>query len=50
MLINKRQKTTMVSSLLVDVNVVTKPEKIADSMNRYFCIIGEELSKDIPCK
>ena len=49
MLINKRLKTTT-SSLLVDGNVITKPEKIADSMNKYFCNIGEELSKDIPCK
>ena len=30
MLINKRQKTTKISSLLVDGNVVTKPEKIAN--------------------
>ena len=40
MLINKRP-TTMISSLLVDGNVVTKPEKIADSMNKCFCSIGE---------
>ena len=50
MLINKRPKTTMISSLLVDGNIVTKPEKISDSMNKYFCNIGEELSKDIPYK
>ena len=50
MLINKRPKTTMISSLLVDGSVVTNPEKIADSMNKYFCNIGEELSKDIPYK
>ena len=50
MLIYKRPKTTMISSLLVDGNVVTKPEKIADSMTKYFCNIGEELSKDIPYK
>ena len=48
LLINKQPKTTIISSLLVDGNVVTKPEKIADSMNKYFCSIGEELSKDIP--
>ena len=50
MLITKRQKMTMVSSLLVDGNAVTKPEKIGDFMNKYFRIIGGELSKDIPCK
>ena len=50
MLINKRPKTKMISSLLVDGNVVAKPEEIADSMNKYFCSIGEELSKDIPYK
>ena len=50
MLINKRLKTTMIWSLLVDGNVVTKPEKITDSLNKYFCSIREELSKGIPCK
>ena len=40
----------MISFLLVDGNVVTKPEKIADSVNQYFCSIREELSKDIPYK
>ena len=39
----------MISSLLVDENV-TKPEKIADPMMKYFCSIGEELSKNIPYK
>ena len=38
------------TSLLVDGNAVTKPDKIADSMNKYFCSIGGELSKDIPYK
>ena len=41
MLINKRPKTTMISFLLVDGNVVAKPEKIPVSMNKYFCSIGE---------
>ena len=50
MLINKRPKTTMISSLLVEGNIVTKPEKIADSMNKYFCNIGKKLSKEIPYK
>ena len=50
MLINKRLKTTLISSLLVNGDVVTKSVKTADSMNKYFCNIGEELSKDIPYK
>ena len=50
MLINKRPRTTMISSLLVDGNFVTRPEKRADSMNKHCCNIGEELSKDIPYK
>ena len=37
MLIIKWPETTMLSSLLVDGNVVTKPKKIADAMNIYFC-------------
>ena len=47
MLISKRPKTTMISSILVDGNVVTKPEKIADFIDKYSCSIGEELSKGI---
>ena len=50
MLINKRPKTIMLSSPLVNGNVVISPEKIADSMNKYFCSIGEELGKDSPYK
>ena len=48
MLISKRPKITMISSLVVDDNFVTEPEKIADSINKYFCNIEKELSKDIP--
>ena len=29
---------------------VTKPDSIADSMNKYFCSMGEQLSKEIPNK
>ena len=47
---NKWPKTRMISSLLLDGNVVTKPEKIAGSINKYFCSIGEELSNYIPYK
>ena len=45
MLINKRLKTTMISSPLIDGNVVTKPEKIADSMNRYSAVVEKSLAK-----
>jgi len=47
MLINKWPETTMTSSW---GNEVANSEKIADSMNKYFCSIVEELSKDIPEK
>ena len=40
----------MILSQLVNRSVVTKPEKIADSMNKYLCSIGEEHNEDIPYK
>ena len=47
-LVNKRSKTTNISSLNVDGNSVTDPTGIANSMNQFFCNVGDELSKDIP--
>ena len=46
--VNKRSKTTNISSLTVDGNSVTDPVGIANSMNQFFCNVGDELSKDIP--
>ena len=47
-LINKRSKTTNISSLMVDEECLTKSSEIADSMNDYFCNIGSKLSSKIP--
>ena len=47
-LVNKRSKTTNISSLNVDGNSVTDPVGIANTMNQCFCNVGDELSKDIP--
>ena len=49
-LVNIRSKTTNISSLNVDCNSVTDPVGIANSMNQFFCNVGDELSKDIPDK
>ena len=47
-LINKRSKTTNISSLMVDEECLTKSSEIADSTNDYFCNIGSKLSSKIP--
>ena len=49
-LINKRSKTTNITSLKVNDEMITKPDLIADSMNKYFCSVGEQLSKNIPIR
>ena len=40
-LVNKRSKTTNVSSLQEDNKILTSSDKIAGSMNQYFCTIGQ---------
>ena len=40
-LINERSKTTNITSLRVDEEMITKPDLIAESMNKYFCNVGE---------
>ena len=47
-LINKRSKTTNISSLVVDEACLTNSSEIADSMNDYFCNMGSKLSSKIP--
>ena len=47
-LVNKRSKTTNISSLQEDNKVLTGCEGIAESMNQYFCSIGQNLSAKIP--
>ena len=47
-LTNKKSKTTNINELVIDQNVITEPEKIADSLNTYFNEIGSVLAKDLP--
>ena len=47
-LINKRSKTTSITSILEDDVLITEPDGIANSMNKYNCSIGEQLSNKIP--
>ena len=47
-LVNKRSKTTNISSLTVDGISVSETVGIANSMNDFFCNVGNELCKDIP--
>ena len=49
-LINKRSKTKNITSLKVDDETITTPDLLAESMNKYFCSVGEQLSKKIPRK
>ena len=46
-LVNKRSKTTNISSLNIDGNSVTDPTGIANSMNQFFCNVGDELDLKI---
>ena len=47
-LANKKSKTTNINELIINQQVVTEPEKIADSLNTYFNEIGTVLAKDLP--
>ena len=49
-MINKRSKTTHISSLEDDDKDITDSQRIADAMNQYFCNIGEKLSSKIPTR
>ena len=49
-MINKRSKTTHISSLEDGDKDVTDSQQIADAMNQYFCNIGEKLSSKIPTR
>ena len=46
-LVNKRSKTTNISSLQEENKVLTGCEEIAESMNQYYCSIGQNLSSKI---
>ena len=46
-LANKKSKKTNINELIINQQVVTEPEKIADSLNTYFNEIGTVLAKDL---
>ena len=46
-LINKKSKTTSILAIKKGDSIITDPQGIADSMNKFFCSIGEKLSKEI---
>ena len=48
LLLNKRSKTTNVLSLEVEGQNVVDNNDIAQSMNKFFCSVGEKLSNNIP--
>ena len=49
-LVNKRSKSTNISCLSVNGNQFSDSSKIANSMNDYFCSIGNDLASEIPDK
>ncbi len=46
-LFNYRSKTTKIASLRVDGQSITDIRRISDTMNRFFCTIGKNLSEKI---
>ena len=42
-LVNKRSKTTNSSSIQEDNKILTNSDEISESMNQYFCSIGQKL-------
>ena len=46
-LTNTKSKTTNINELIINQEIVTEPEKIADSLNTYFNEIGTVLAKDL---
>ena len=47
-LTNKRSKTTKIQSLKANGITIFDSTEIANSMNQFFCTVGEKLSNDIP--
>ena len=48
MVLNKKSKTTQVATLEVDGSLISDNDSIAESMNNFFCSIGNTLSGEIP--
>ena len=49
-LVNKRPKTTEISTIREGDRVISDPTEIADSMNQFFCIVGKDPSDKITNK
>ena len=49
-LVNKRSKTTEISTIREGDRVISDPTEIADSMNQFFCSVGKDLSDKIANK
>ena len=47
-LLNKRSKSTSINSLNADGREILQKDAIANSMDRYFCSIGNDLANEIP--
>ena len=45
--LNKRSKSTIVNNLCKPDGVIVNKQKIADTMNEYFCSVGNDLAKNI---
>ena len=48
MVLNKKSKTTQIAGLQVDGREICDSESMAESMNEFFCSIGNTLSDKIP--
>ena len=49
-LVNKRSKTTEILSLKGGENTISQPQEIAETMNKFVCDVGKDLSENIPIK
>ena len=46
--VNKRSKTTMISSLSDGDERISNPQDIANKMNNFFAAVGDQLRTQIP--
>ena len=49
-LVNKRSKTTEILSLKDDEDIISKPQEVAETMNKFCCNAGKDLVDNIPNK
>ena len=45
--LNKRSNSTNINTLCTSNGVIVNKQKIADTMNEYFCSVGKDLAKKI---